>query len=103
VEDDTREVKEAIVVVEAEEDKKRKNFLVKKIGVAKVKVRGKDVVQATQELSGSSIAIMQRNANRLGVLFVVRSDTMQGIVDPKIRGKRRPIFSQKMLNKKCYC
>ena len=73
------------------EDKKRKNNLVKKIGMVKINVRGEEIGQATQVLSASSVAsmtIMQRSAYRLNVIVVVRLDTMQGIVNPKTRGKR---------------
>jgi len=36
----------------------------------------------------ASMVIKQISANRLSVSIVVWSNTMQGIVDPKIRGKR---------------
>jgi len=93
-------------VVEIVERNRRKSNPGNKIGVTEVKVRGDEVGQATQKLSASSVAsmtIMQMNTNRLSVSVVVRSNTMQGIADSKIRGKRQPTFSQKMLNMKWCC
>lgn len=55
--------------------KRRNNNLANKIGAKEDDVNGDVVNQATQTLSASSVtsmSIMQRNANRLSVLVVIR-------------------------------
>lgn len=55
-------------MIEAKEDKKRKNSSVNKIGAIKVEVNRQKVGQATQVLSVSSVTnmvIVQRSANQI--------------------------------------
>jgi len=64
--------------------------------MAKDEINGEEVDQATKLLSVSSVAnmtTMQMSATEISVLVVVKSNTMQGTVDPKTKGKRRPTFS----------
>ena len=92
------------MVVEAE-DKKRKNNPVNKIGMEEDEVHGKEVNQATQMLSASSVAsmaIMQRTVTQGSVSVVVSPVILPNIVDLKVERKRRST-SQKMLKKKRHC
>lgn len=71
-------------MVDIEEEKKRKNSSINKIGMAEDKVNWKEVSQATQVLNASSVTsmtIMQRSANRLSVSVVVRSNILQKITN----------------------
>jgi len=103
VEDDIKEVLQAVLMVEAE-DKRKKNNPVNKIGTKEDEVHGEED-RATQMLSAlgvTNMTIMQRTVTQTNVSIVVSLDILLKIADMKI-GKKRRLTSQKKEKKKRHC